>query len=250
MPVFLIQQLPRVSRTESRVCWWLPRCFFFFFSPFLRALPERLRSQEAAGAPSWSCASLAATQGAPPPPPALASSVHSRAPAPPGTLPRHSWAGSDSSAQLEGAQLRARMEGGAARTLRDGGRGGWEGSGSHQHRRSHRPTPLPQEEMINLLGIKSAASQKASFSPMCWRKGSQSPQEPSLPVPLAGLAHGHHVMEQDPSHSRMEHRFTQTQELCSQHGTCGTLAQRCSQTPSTTSRGRVPLPDTLCHSLW
>lgn len=85
------------------------------FSPFLRALPERLRSQEGARAPSWSCASPAATQGAPPPPPALASSVHSRAPLPPGCSRgrgRHSWAGSDSSAQLEGAQLRTRMEGG------------------------------------------------------------------------------------------------------------------------------------------
>lgn len=45
-----------------------------------------------------------------------------------------------------------------------GGRGGWEGSGSHQRRHSHRPALLPQEEIINLLGIKSAASQKASFS--------------------------------------------------------------------------------------
>lgn len=129
-----------LSRTEPGVCWWLPRCFF----PFLRALPERLRSQEAARAPF--------PGAAPPSPPPKALPRHLRhshhqftagPPLPQGCSRgrgRHSWAGSDSSAQLEGAQLRTGMEGGAVWTLREGGEAagravGATSAGTHTGRR-------------------------------------------------------------------------------------------------------------------
>lgn len=148
------------------------------------ALPDRLQSREflPGAAPS-----LPATQRASPPPPALTSSVHSRAQRSCRDAPQgggcHSWTESGSSAQLEEAQLRMRMEelpcewrGPSVRSGEEGGKHGWEGSGRHRHTRTHtqRPTLLPREEIINLLGIKSAASQKPIL-PKCRRTASRPP---------------------------------------------------------------------------
>lgn len=147
------------------------------------ALPDRLQSRELlpGAAPS-----LPATQRASPPPPSIRIISSQPSPAlPPGCSQgsgRHSWTESDSS-RTAGRSPAEDKDGGsplrAVWTLRARrGKQGWEGSGRHRHTctRTHtqRPTLLPREEIINLLGIKSAASQKPIL-PKRLRKASRPP---------------------------------------------------------------------------
>lgn len=121
----------------------------------------------------------------------------------------------------------------------------WEGSGrpQHTHAHIHRPTLLPQEEIINLLGIKSAASQKL-IVPKCRRKASCPPREQPCRLRTKRRARHQGVRPGTTSPRRDETR----PRLCPRsprHGTRGALTQRPLLASPTVvgGRGRGPLPE-------
>ena len=176
-------QHPAQAGAEVSVCWRLP-CVL---ASLLAFVFRQARPAAKPRAPSRGCA-------VPPHHPTCSpatSTTHIIRSQPGPALPQgcsqgsgcHSWTEPDSYTQLEEAQLRMRMEEVCCEqhrpSVHSGERGetqlrGQWGTPTHMPTLAQRPTLLPREEIINLLGKKSAASQK-TILPRRRRKATRPP---------------------------------------------------------------------------
>lgn len=160
---------PAQAGTEGSVYWWSPRVLPLLFHQARQAAKPRAASQSRVIPPRHpTClpATPATRTGSSQP----AQRSHWDAP-----MAAAVTAGLDMMVTHSWKEPRTRNLRRAARTLRaQQGRGGTAAGRAVGDTDTHRPALLPREEIINLLGIKSAASQK-TILPKRRRKTSRPP---------------------------------------------------------------------------